>query len=473
MQRVARLVRSAILVSALLIGVHPRIIFGQTVNAIDPALRERIDAIAREVLKNTGVPSASVAVVQHGQIAYTHAYGLAQIEPPTAATAEMRYAIGSISKQFTAAAILLLEQEGKLSLDDAVGKYIPDLTCGDEVTVRELLSHTSGYQDYWPEDYVMPPMLHPETAQQILDTWAKRPLDFQPGTEWQYSNTNFVIAGEIAEKVSGEPLMDFLRQHIFMPLGMKSVRDFNENGLGKGDATGYYRHALGPLLWAPDVGRGWGSAAFELAMTAHDLGLWDESMIGQKLLSADSYKQMFSDVTLKNGNPTHYGLGVQVLARDGHRVIEHSGEVSGFVADNEVLIDDGDAVVVLTNQDAVSAASNIAHLVAQVLMGKQLSLSPVEQEAFDIYRGLQEGKIDRKKLSANLNAYFSDEAIEDFKSSLGSLGEPTSFRLMRSEERGGMTFREFTIAYPDRRLQLTTYSYPNGMLEQYLVAPEF
>lgn len=473
MQRVARLVRSAILLSLFLIGMNPQIIFGQTVNTIDPALRERIDAIAKEVLHKTGVPSASLAVVQHGQIAYTHAFGLARIEPQTMATAEMRYAIGSISKQFAAAAILLLQQEGKLSLDDAVGKYVPGLTCGDEVTIRELLSHTSGYQDYWPEDYVMPPMLQPETPQQILDTWAKRPLDFQPGTKWQYSNTNFVIAGEIAQKVSGEPLMDFLRQHIFTPLGMRSVRDFNENGLGKEDATGYYRHALGPLLRAPDVGRGWGSAAFELAMTAHDLALWDESMIGQRVLSADSYKQMFSDVTLKNGDPTHYGLGVRVLERDGHRVIEHSGEVSGFVSDNEVLIDDDDAIAVLTNQDAVSAASSIAHLVAQVLIGKQLSLSPIEQEAYDMYRDLQVGKIDRKNLSPNLNAYFSAQAIEDFKSSLGPLGEPTSFRLMRSEERGGMTFRVFTITYPDRRLELTTYSYANGMLEQYLVAPEF
>ncbi|HEV2135927.1 MAG TPA: serine hydrolase domain-containing protein [Terracidiphilus sp.] len=465
--------RSAILLSPLLIGLHPRNIVGQTVDTVDPALRGRIDAIAREVLAKTGVPSASVAVVQRGEIVYTHAYGLARIEPQTAATTEMRYAIGSISKQFTAAAILLLQQEGKLSLDDAVGKYLPGLTCGDEVTIRELLSHTSGYQDYWPEDYVMPPMLRPETPQQILDTWAKRPLDFQPGTEWQYSNTNFVIAGEIVEKVSGEPLMEFLRQHVFVPLGMKSVRDFNENGLEKGDATGYYRHALGPLLPAPDVGRGWGSAAFELAMTAHDLALWDRSMIGHKVLSADSYKQMFSDVTLKNGSPTHYGLGVQVLERDGHRVIEHSGEVSGFVSDNEVLIDDGDAVAVLTNQDAVSAASSIAHLVAQVLIGKQLSLSPVEQEAYEIYRGLQDGKIDRKNLSPNLNAYFSEQALEDFKTSLGPLGEPTSFRLTRSVDRGGMTFREFTITYPDRRLQLTTYSYANGMLEQYLVAPEF
>ena len=134
-----------------------------------------------------------------------------------AATADMRYSIGSVSKQFTAAAILMLQEEGKLSLDDAVGKYVPGLTRGDEVTIREILSHTSGYQDYWPEDYVMTPMLKATTAQQILDGWGKKALDFEPGTQWQYSNTNYVIAGAIVEKVSGEQVFDFITERIFKP----------------------------------------------------------------------------------------------------------------------------------------------------------------------------------------------------------------------------------------------------------------
>ncbi|MGH9588892.1 MAG: serine hydrolase domain-containing protein [Terracidiphilus sp.] len=444
----------------------------QTVNTLDSPLRGRMDAAIAGILDKTGVPSASVAVIERGNIVYTHAYGLARIDPPTPATADMRYAIGSISKQFTAAAILILQQEGKLSLDDPVSRYIPGLTRGDEETIRELLSHTSGYSDFWPEDYVMPPMLKPETPQQILDTWAKAPLDFAPGTEWQYSNTNYVIAGQIVEKVSGEPLMQFLTERIFRPLGMKSVRNFDQSGLGPGDPTGYYRHALGILRPAPREGRGWMSAAGELAMTAHDLALWDVSLMNETVLNYESYRRMFTEVKLKNGRGTSYGLGVQVLERGGHRVIEHSGEVAGFVSDNEVLIDDGDAVAVLTNQIAAGAATSIAHAVAQMLIGNQLSLSPVEQQAYEIYRGLQKGRIDRKLLSPNLNAYFSPQAIEDFKTSLGPLGEPTAFKLMHSEQRGGMTFRVFTITYPDRRLELTTYTYPNGLLEQYLIAPE-
>ena len=206
---------------------------------------------------------------------------------PLLATPEMRYSIGSISKQFTAAAILLLQEQGKLSLDDAVGKYVPGLTRGNEVTIRQILSHTSGYQDYWPEDYLMTPMMKPETAQQILDAWAKKPLDFEPGTKWQYSNTNYVIAGLIVEKVSGEKLMDFLEEHIFHPLKMTSVWDSTETSLTATDATPYVRAALGPLRVAPKEGRGWMFAAGELAMTPHDLALWDESILSRSILSSE------------------------------------------------------------------------------------------------------------------------------------------------------------------------------------------
>jgi CubicO group peptidase (beta-lactamase class C family) len=445
----------------------------QTVDTIDPALRGQVDRIATQVLESTGVPSASIAIVQHGKLVYTHAYGSARVatatSPAVPATPEMRYSIGSISKQFTATAILLLEQQGKLSLDDPVGKYIPGLTRGNEVTIREILSHTSGYQDYWPEDYVMTTMTGPVTAQQIIDNWAKKPLDFEPGTEWQYSNTNFVIAGRIVEIVSGEYYWDFLSEHIFRPLGMKSVWNSDAIKLTEADATPYYRHALGPLRVAPKEGIGWMFAAGELAMTPRDLALWDESLIAQSILSSESYKRMFTEVKLKNGEGTRYGLGVFVKQRNGHRSIEHDGEVSGFVSANEVLIDDGAAVAVLTNQDAVNAAGDIARLAAPLVAGYPLAAP--EQQALDIYHGLLQGRIDRSLLAPNLSDYFTPEAIGDFQSSLAPLGEPLSLRQTSSELRGGMTFREFEIVYPGRRLELTTYTYPDGKLEQYLIAP--
>ncbi|HWG18923.1 MAG TPA: serine hydrolase domain-containing protein [Terracidiphilus sp.] len=441
----------------------------QAIDTIDPAIKARIDRIADGVMQQRGVPSASVAVVQGGKLVYTHAYGRAHIVPDKPATPEMRYSIGSISKQFTAAAILILQEQGKLSLDDPVGKYVPGLTRGDEVTIREILSHTSGYQDYWPEDYLMTPMMKPSSAQYILDTWAKKPLDFEPGTQWQYSNTNFVIAGLIVEKVSGQKLMDFLEEHIFHRLDMKSVWNSDEAKLTQTDATPYIRNALGPLRAAPKEGRGWMFAAGELAMTAHDLALWDESLIARSILKPESYKEMFTEVKLKDGKGTHYGLGVEVLQHDGKLEIEHSGEVTGFVADNVVLPDDGVAVVVLTNHMA-GGASQIAGLATDTVAGAKRS--PAEEQALAIYQGLQKGQIDRGLLAPNLNDYFDAQCVADFKNSLGPLGEPLTFHQVGKDSlRGGMTFRHFSIVYPTRRLSLTTYTYPDGKLEQYLVDP--
>jgi hypothetical protein len=210
-------------------------------------------------------------------------------------------------------------------------------------------------------------------------------------------------------------------------------------------------------------------AAGELAMTAHDLALWDQSLISQSILKPESYKQMFTEVKLKDGTGTHYGLGVEVTDRNGHRSIEHSGEVSGFVSDNKVLADDGVAIVVLTNQDAVGAASTIARLAVPIVLATPPTAP--EQQAIFIYRGLQQGRIDRTLLAPNLSDYFTPEALADFQSSLSPLGEPLTFHQTREELRGGMTFRIFEILYPGRRLTLTTYTYPDGKLEQYLIAP--
>src|SRR5581483_1649310 len=168
-------------------------LFAQTENTLDAADAARADQSVEKVIADTGIPSASIALVENGKIVYLHAYGKARLQPPMPATIEMQYSIGSVSKQFTAALILMLVHDGKMTLDDPVGKYLPELTRANEVTVRELLSMTAGYQDYWPEDYVMTSMMAPSTAQHILDVWGKKPLDFDPGTQWQYSNTNYVI----------------------------------------------------------------------------------------------------------------------------------------------------------------------------------------------------------------------------------------------------------------------------------------
>lgn len=436
--------------------------------AQNPDFNSQVDRIAQQVLGATGVPSASVAIVRGNQVAYTHAYGEARLDAKVPATPEMRYSIGSISKQFTATAILMLAEEGKLSLDDAVGRFLPSLTRASEVTIRQLLSHTSGYQDYWPQDYVMPMMLQPTTAKKILDMWARKPLDFDPGTKWQYSNTNYVIAGLIVEKASGMPLLRFLSEKVFRPLDMQDVANIDQQQLPATDPTGYLRYALGPLRPAPKEGKGWLFAAGELAMSAPNLARWDIGMLQQKLLKPASYREMQTDVRLKNGVSTGYGLGIGIGMQAGHRALEHSGEVSGFTSDNIVFPDDGDAIVVLTNQDAALAASQIAHRIAPLLF-QDAHVAEKEQQARSIFAGLQHGQIDRSLFTSNANSYFSQQALADFASSLGPLGTPKSFTQVSQGLRGGMSFRRYAVTFPGKQLSVWVYEMPDGKLEEYQV----
>ena len=284
---------------------------------LTPVERARIDSAALAVLAGTGAPSASVAVVRGGELVYEQAWGDARTGTP--ATPAMSYAIGSVSKQFTATAVLLLAEEGKLSLDDSVARWFPELTRAREVTVRQLLSMTAGYQDYWPQDYVYMAMQRPTTAEAIMQRWAKQALDFDPGTTWQYSNTNYVITGAIVEKAAGMPLMDFLRQRIFTKLGMTSVADFDAGPLAATDAGAYLRNAIGPLRDAPKEGRRWLFGAGQLAMTARDLATWDISVIDQRILKPASYREQQKTMLLADGTSTGYGLGVNVGTAGGRR----------------------------------------------------------------------------------------------------------------------------------------------------------
>ncbi len=440
-------------------------------NSLPSEVSKKIDETTTKMLKETGVPSASIAVVKDGTLAYTNAYGFADIAWRRPATTAMIYSVGSISKQFTAASILLLAEEAKLSLDDPVGRWLPDLTRANEVTIRQVLSMTSGYQDFWPQDYVMPSMMKPVSPQEILRGWAQKPLDFEPGTKWQYSNTNFVAAGVIVERLGGMPVLDFLHRRIFDPLGMKSVFDCDSSALQTGAPTRYHRYGLGPPRPAPKEAKGWLFAAGELAMTASDLAKWDMSMIEQKILKPESYREMERAELLKNGVSSQYGLGIGVSLVNGRRMLAHGGEVSGFTAENAVYPDDRAAVIVLTNMDANRVAVNLAEKIAEIIFaptGNRDSLA----KAKAILIGLQKGQIDRSFFTDNANAYFDKECLHDLASSLGPLGEPTEFELVSEGLRGGMNARRYRAKFKNKTLEVSTYTMPDGRLEQYIVSAE-
>jgi CubicO group peptidase (beta-lactamase class C family) len=431
----------------------------------------KIDEIAAKALTDNATPSVSIAIVQGGKIAYEKAYGKARLDPPADATPAMRYSIGSVSKQFLAGAVLLLVEDGKLSLDDRVSRYLPNLTRAGDITIRQLLSHTSGYQDYYPQDYTPPFMQKPVTADSILEQFARKPLDFDPGTRWQYSNTNYVVAGRIVERVTGGPFFAFLSKRILEPLAMTSAIDLNEHTLGPSDAAGYTRFALGPPRLAPAEGRGWLYAAGELAMTAHDLALWDISLLEHKLLKPASLELMTAPVRLRNGTPTNYALGVTVSDAHGHPKLAHGGAVSGFVSSNTVWPDQGAAVVVFANEDGSHAPGSITDQIATLLLTEadDPQAAGALRQARQIFDGLLAGKIDRNLLTPNADAYFTRQVLEDASASLKALGPLESLRQTSVELRGGMTYRHFEVKFKDKSLHLDTLAVPGGKLEQYLI----
>jgi D-alanyl-D-alanine carboxypeptidase len=438
---------------------------------LPPATAAKIDEIAAKALAESGAPSVSLAVVQNGKISYEKAYGKARLQPAVDARPDMRYSIGSVSKQLLAATVMLLAQDGKLSLDDKVSKYLPGPTRASEVTIRQLLTHTSGYQDYYPQDYIAPFMRQPVTADKIIDQWAKKPLDFDPGTRWQYSNTNFVIAGRIVEKVAGVPFFDFLSQHILKPLGMTSAINLADQTMGQQDAAGYTRFALGPPRPAATEGPGWLFAAGELAMTAHDLALWDISLMDHKLLTPASIETMTTPARLKNGTPTDYALGIGVSDANGHPKWQHGGAVSGFVSLNTVWPDQRAAVVVFANEDGSSATGAIAREIAPLLLAEadDPDAARTLAQARQIFDGLLQGKIDRTLLTPNADAYFTQQVLDDAAASLKAQGPLDSIKQTSVELRGGMTYRHFDVKFKDKTLHLSTLMVPGGKLEQYLI----
>jgi CubicO group peptidase (beta-lactamase class C family) len=444
-----------------------------TAQQLTPAERARIDSAAQAVLAATGAPSASIAVVRGGELVLEQAYGQGRVGTP--ATPAMRYAIGSVSKQFTATAILLLAEDGKLSLDDKVSRWFPRLTRASDISLRNLLSMTSGYQDFWPQDYVFTAMQSGTTAAAIMQRWAAQPLDFEPGSAWQYSNTNYTIAAAVVERVSGMPFMDFLRQRVLNRVGLTTVADFDAGPLAAGDAGPFLRHGPGPLREAPKEGLHWLFGAGQLAMTAHDLATWDLSIINQSLLKPQSYRALESTMLLTNGVSTGYGLGINVGMAGGRRRLSHGGAVSGYTTTNVVYPDDKAAVVVFTNiypgggGASGQLASRIAGIVLASVDTAEAGAAALARQA---YHGFAGGTIDNNLLTPNARDFFTAQVLADYQAGLAPLGEPTEFTPTGSSLRGGLRVRSYRIRTATMILDLTMMLRPDGKIEQYIIERE-
>lgn len=423
----------------------------------------QIDRLAKKSLQEGGPPSLVVGIVRQGKPVFARAYGLARKQPEVPARPEMRYAIGSVSKQFTVSALLLLQEQGKLSLDDPVSRYLPEVNRGSEITLKQLLSHTSGYSDYYPQDYLPASMLGSITPEQIVQGWAGRPLDFEPGTRWQYSNTNYVLAGMVAEKVAGMPLGQWMRERIFTPLEMSSASTQAPEPMGT------FRYAGGPLRVTPREGPGWLFATGDLSMSVHDLLRWDASFMAHRLLKESSHRLMEREVLTADGVGTGYALGLFVARQGEQRRLSHGGEVAGFTCENLMLPEEGCAVVVLSNQMATPVPQSLASEISTLLARLSDDGAELRHRAFLV--GLSGGRLDRSVLSENGQRFFTSEVQADYVGMLKSAGPLKSFVLARRFRRGGMVGRIYRGATARRRFVVSTFSLPDEKLEQFLILP--
>ena len=445
---------------------------------ITPAEQARIDALVTKTLADTHVPSASIALVRDGRIVLARAYGTASPKLGQARP-DLRYQIASNSKQFVAMALLLLEDEGKLSLDDKLAKWLPGISGGDRITLRQLLSHTSGLQDYWPQDYLFATMKRPITPAAIIDRWARRPLDYAPGTQYQYSNTGYVVAGQVIEKASGEPLMAFLSRRLFAPLGMTPVAIDDSNGAAF--PTGHHRYALGPVRVAAPPARGWLYAAGELSMTAADLARWDVARLDRALVPAEDWAAQETPVQLADGTTNGYGLGVSIGTSEGRRVINHGGESVGFLSQNTVYPDARAAIVVLTNADFSDATDTLTAGLAQILLPARAAAAATSSEpdrtadAQALFLALAAGRPDRAVLTANASDYFDAVVLGDYRTSLAALAPLTSFVAVGAPRlRGGFVRRGYRAVVGGRTLSISSFAEPGakGRWEQFLVSAD-
>ncbi len=344
-------------------------------------LAARIDSGARALIASKATPSVAVAISRGGRTVYSKAFGKADLEQNVAAAPTTVYRIGSITKQFTAAAILSLVEDGRISLDDQLSKFFPDWpAAGRGVTVKQLLNHTSGIRDYtviprWPRLMALP-----LPRDSMLALFRDEPMDFAPGTDWRYDNSGYYLLGVIIERVTGEDYAAYLGRRLLRPLGLKATQYCTNSSLIPSRAPGYNVVAGGFTNAAP-INVDQAFAAGALCSTADDLLAWTRGLQGGRVITPASYRLMTTPIPLPNGKDQQYGFGLGVGRLAGHRVISHNGGINGFNAQMANYPDDSLIVAVLVNVES-READRFERMVSQWALGvleealKNLAVTP-------------------------------------------------------------------------------------------------
>jgi CubicO group peptidase (beta-lactamase class C family) len=346
----------------------------------DKRLTARIDAVMNAVYK-PGEPGAAVVVRRDGKTIFRKGYGMANLELGVRIEPDMIFRLGSITKQFTAVAILMLAEQGKLSLQDGIGNYFPTFATGDrKVTVEHLLTHTSGIPSYTNMEEWLPLWRKDMSPEEIIDMSRDKPFEFAPGERWNYNNTGYVMLGAIIEKVSGKSYEAFIEENICAPLGMThSCYDRTEQVIAR-RVAGYQMDNDG-FINAPYLSMTQPYAAGSLLSSVDDLALWNEAIFSGKLLKKGSLEKAFTPYVLAGGESSGYGCGWFISDLRGHRCLEHGGGINGFTSHALALPDDGIFVAVLTNSAVAARMPEPRALrIAETVLG----LAPEERQAIDL-----------------------------------------------------------------------------------------
>jgi D-alanyl-D-alanine carboxypeptidase len=431
-----------------------------------------IDAYFAEQMKKRAVVGASLAIVQGGEIVLERAYGKASTKTGAPVDADTAFAIGSISKQFVCVAALMLEEDGKLALDDRVGKYFPELTRANDITLDDLGSHLSGYPDFYPLDFLDRRMKEPIAPDELLRRYAQVPLEFEPRTRWSYSNTAFIVLGRVIEKVAGMPLRDFLRARVFEKLGMAHT-SFDPPLDAPGLAAGHISVALGDPEPAQREAEGWIHAAGGVYSTARDMMKWNLALVDGQLLAPESMTKLTTPRTLADGRSTDYGCGIGVRHNGGDLVLSHSGAVSGFAAYDAVVPRTRSAVVLLVNTEGGSPGEVHSQILGQVVGPlthvPEVQGPPAKDVALAILKQLQKGALDRSKLGEELGVFYDDARVKAIAPRLRALGDPKRVTAGDPRGRGGMEVTTVTFEFRDRSVKALLYRSPDGVVQEFLL----
>lgn len=343
----------------------------------DAAIAAVADKLAAQALSETGAAGLSVAVARNGKVILSKGYGLAEVEHDVKADGDSMFRMGSITKQFTAAAIMRLVEQGRISLDDPITKHLPGYnTHSREVTVRNLLTHTSGIKSYTDLKRIM--VDEPEREfehQAMLDMVQNEPLAFEPGTESAYCNTGYYLLGMIIENVSGKDYCEYLQDEFFGPLGLTHTRCDSNTEIIKGRAQGY-TVAGEKLVNDRGLATGTPFAAGMLLASAHDLVVWADALAAGKVVSPASYTLMSTPFKLADGGPNDYGFGLVIDSLDGHARVQHGGGIFGFNSMLARFPDDGVTIAVISNSQSISS-TRVADALSREALGLSEPAAPV------------------------------------------------------------------------------------------------